>query len=175
MNFRYLRRILGLIGIGIAIWALIIPLFTGKTSDEKIGDIRKSPTSSAQTGSPIPPASTTPAPIPTPPQPQVISKSVLIPQNNEHIEGHASLIKDGNTYFVRLEDDFKATNGPDLYVGFGTDKKVDLASLFAKLKANNGGQNYQVPDNIDPTKYSSIFVYCKFFRVSFGYAPISNN
>lgn len=165
MNFRYLRRILGIVGIGVAIWALFIPLFTGKTSNEKIGDIRKSPAVSAE-------------PVTQPsaaPQPQVIATAALVPQNNEQVEGHASLIKDGNSYFVRLEDDFKATNGPDLYVGFGTGQKVDLASLFAKLKANNGGQNYQVPANMDPTKYSSIFVYCKFFRVSFGYAPLSNN
>lgn len=165
MNFRLIRRVLLILGIGIAIWALLIPLFTGKTSNEKIGDITRSPRPSALPGS---------RPTVTP-QPQVLVTSALIPQNNEHVEGHASLIKDGNTYFIRLEDDFKATNGPDLYVGFGTDQKVDLASLFAKLKANNGGQNYQVPVNIDPTKYSSIFVYCKFFRVSFGYAPLVGN
>lgn len=164
MNIRIIRLSLGAIGIGLLIWAFVIPLFTSKTANEKITDI---PQKTVQSGTPQPSGSQAPTP-----GPQVLTTTAFVAQNNEHIEGRASLIRSENTYFIRLEDDFKVTNGPDLYVGFGSNGKVDLNSLFTKLKANNGGQNYEVPSNIDPNTYTDIFVYCKFFKVSFGYAPI---
>jgi hypothetical protein len=66
-------------------------------------------------------------------------------------EGVAKIIQlaDG-TDILRLEN-FKATNGPDLYVYLSTDKtNADIVNL-GRLKGNIGNQNYLIPAGTDIT------------------------
>ncbi len=90
----------------------------------------------------------------------------------ESASGTASLVQQDSKFYVRLEEDFHTDNGPDLYVGFGNNDRADETTLFAKLKANNGGQNYEVPSSIDTSKYSQVFIYCKRFSTPFGAATL---
>ena len=55
-------------------------------------------------------------------------------------------IGDGNNV-LRLED-FKATNGPDLFVYLSTDKNATEFVNLGKLKASNGNQNYELYFNL---------------------------
>ena len=73
---------------------------------------------------------------------------------------------------LRLEN-FKATNGPDLYVYLATDDKASEFVSLGKLKANNGNQNYDIPENTDLEKYSKVLIWCKAFGVLFGNADLS--
>ena len=73
---------------------------------------------------------------------------------------------------LRLEN-FKATNGPDLYVYLVTDDKASEFVSLGKLKANNGNQNYDIPENTDLEKYSKVLIWCKAFGVLFGNADLS--
>jgi len=73
---------------------------------------------------------------------------------------------------LRLEN-FKATNGPDLYVYLVTDDKASEFVSLGKLKANNGNQNYDIPENTDLEKYSKVLIWCKDFGVLFGNADLS--
>jgi hypothetical protein len=80
-------------------------------------------------------------------------------------------IEDGSNV-LRLEN-FQSTNGPDLFVYLATD---DTASEFVNLgalKANNGNQNYEIPDDIDLDKYGKVLIWCKSFSVLFGSAQLS--
>lgn len=87
--------------------------------------------------------------------------------------GTVTLIQNlNNGNIVRLESDFKVQNGPDLYVAFGNNGTVDHDTLFAELKAIEGNQEYQVPDTIDLTKYTQVFIYCKEFSVAFSVATL---
>lgn len=79
-------------------------------------------------------------------------------------------LNDGNV--LRLEN-FKATNGPDLYVYLSTDNKASEFVSLGKLKANNGNQNYDIPENTDLEKYSKVLIWCKAFGVLFGNADLS--
>ena len=45
---------------------------------------------------------------------------------------------------LRLED-FRVTNGPDLYVYLATDKQASDFVDLGRLKANSGNQNYDIP------------------------------
>lgn len=74
---------------------------------------------------------------------------------------------------LRLEDDFKVQDGPDLYVAFGNNGTVDQATLFSKLNATEGKQEYEVPATIDPAKYGQVIIYCKEFAVNFSVASLS--
>lgn len=80
-------------------------------------------------------------------------------------------LKDGTRY-LRLEN-FKATNGPDLYVYLSTDDKASDFVSLGRLKANMGNQNYQIPSDVDLSKYDKVLIWCKAFSVLFGSAELA--
>src|SRR5918996_542592 len=89
-------------------------------------------------------------------------------------EGKAREINlENGKQFIRLEN-FKVTNGPDLYVYLATDKSTSDFVDLGKLKANNGNQNYEVPEGTDLTKYDTVLIWCKSFSVLFGSADLKS-
>ena len=87
-------------------------------------------------------------------------------------EGMAKVIplQDGSN-ILRLEN-LRVTNGPDLYVYLATDKSASDFVSLGKLKANNGNQNYNIPSEIDLTKYDTVLIWCRPFSVLFGSAEL---
>lgn len=75
--------------------------------------------------------------------------------------------------FIRFEN-FKVTNGPDLFVYLATDKTASDFVDIGRLKANNGNQNYEVPEGTDLTKYDTVLIWCKAFSVLFGSADLKS-
>ena len=88
-------------------------------------------------------------------------------------EGLAKIIPlaEGST-ILRLEN-FKSTNGPNVHVYLSTDKTASNFVDLGRLKANNGNQNYIIPNGTDLAKYSSVLIWCKDFSVLFGSAELS--
>ncbi|HEV2875877.1 MAG TPA: DM13 domain-containing protein [Nitrososphaeraceae archaeon] len=88
-------------------------------------------------------------------------------------EGMAKVIplQDGSN-ILRLEN-LRVTNGPDLYVYLATDKSASDFVSLGKLKANNGNQNYNIPSEIDLTKYDTVIIWCRPFSVLFGSAELA--
>lgn len=87
-------------------------------------------------------------------------------------EDQAKVIKlsDGSD-FLRLED-FRSTNGPDLYVYLSTDKgNSDFVNL-GRLKGNIGDQNYKIPEGTELSKYDTALIWCQAFSVLFGSAEL---
>jgi hypothetical protein len=82
-------------------------------------------------------------------------------------EGLAKVIPigDGNSVF-RLEN-FKSTNGPNVHLYLSTDKTASNFIDLGKLRANNGNQNYNIPDRTDISKYDMVLIWCKDFTVPF--------
>ena len=80
--------------------------------------------------------------------------------------------------YLRLED-LETSNGPDLRVylsevpasddwrAYG-ERYVDLG----ELKANLGSQNYEIPPDVDLSRYRSAVIWCRRFAVGFGVAPL---
>ncbi|MGQ0638243.1 MAG: DM13 domain-containing protein [Nitrososphaerota archaeon] len=79
-------------------------------------------------------------------------------------------LEDG-TSILRFEN-FKSTNGPDLYVYLATDDGATDFINLERLKANNGNQNYNIPDGADLSKYDTVLIWCKQFSVLFGSAEL---
>lgn len=147
--------ILTVAGVGIAYW-LISPLFINKKVEEKFEDITKaeqSPSSQATSS-------------------DVVAQGSFIGLGGHHAEGSTKLIKIADKYYVRFEDDFRVTNGPDLFVYFGKNGKYDASARIANLKGNIGGQNYEIPAGINPVNFNEIWVWCRTFSVAFGKAVI---
>jgi hypothetical protein len=88
------------------------------------------------------------------------------------VEGIAKVISvDGQT-FLRFEE-FKVTNGPDLFVYIAQDGDVHKGILLERLKGSTGNQNYLLPDDIDIGVYNTAVVYCKLFGVYFAEAILN--
>ncbi len=127
-----------------------------------------------------------PAAAPSPTRdagPRTVAGGELV--SHEHAtSGTAQLVRltDGS-HVVRLEN-LDTSNGPDVHVWltdapvkegkagwhlFDDGEYVDLG----KLKGNKGSQNYAVPADVDPSRYTSVSVWCDRFNVSFGAAVLA--
>ena len=84
-----------------------------------------------------------------------------------------TILLDNGNNVLRLEN-FKATNGPDLYVYLATDNKASNFVSLGELKANNGNQNYEIPEGTDLKQYNKVLIWCKTFGVLFGNADLSS-
>jgi hypothetical protein len=87
-------------------------------------------------------------------------------------QGTAKIISAGEESFLRFED-FKVTNGPDLFVYITQDGDVHKGILLERLKGSTGSQNYELPADIDLEVYNTAVVYCKLFGVYFAEAYLS--
>ncbi len=79
---------------------------------------------------------------------------------------------DDGSRFLRFEN-FKATNGPDLYVYLATDQTAEDYVSLGMLKGNIGNQNYMIPPGADLSNYDMVLIWCKQFSVLFGSAKLA--
>jgi hypothetical protein len=87
-------------------------------------------------------------------------------------EGLAKVIRlDDASMILRLEN-FKATNGPDLYVYLASDNSASDFVDLGRLKGNIGNQNYDIPEGTDFSRYDTVLIWCKAFSVLFGSAKL---
>lgn len=98
--------------------------------------------------------------------------------------GTAVVLGDGSEQrFLRFEDDFEVSNGPDLFVYLGTgspdyfdaDEWVDLGVLTGNI----GSQNYEIPashpstgEPIDLDRFDHVAVWCRRFDSTFAIARL---
>ena len=81
---------------------------------------------------------------------------------------------------LRLTD-FATSNGPEVQVYLGAAADASDNETVAKagfvtlgpIKGNVGDQNYDVPSDLDLSKYHSVTIWCHRFGVNFGTAPLS--
>lgn len=92
-------------------------------------------------------------------------------------EGTAKVLdlKDGMSERVLRFEEFRSTNGPDLYVYLSKDaRSIDGGYIdLGRLKGNVGNQNYEIPHEADLHEYSYVLIWCKQFSVLFGYANLA--
>lgn len=95
-------------------------------------------------------------------------------------EGTALILNDGTEQrFLRFED-FATDNGPDLNVYLSTAPADGDAGAFdddfidlGDLKGNVGPQNYEIPVDVDISRYSTVVIWCVRFGVAFGAADLA--
>ena len=81
---------------------------------------------------------------------------------------------------LRLTE-FETSNGPDVHVYLvATTDAIDNATVtqagfmpLGALKGTIGDQNYEVPADVDLTKYQAVTIWCRRFGVNFGTAPLT--
>ena len=77
---------------------------------------------------------------------------------------------------------FMTSNGPDVHVVLAQSEDENLKQDFVKgeldsvelglLKANQGDQNYDLPDSADLSRYDAVVIYCVRFHAVFGVAKL---
>lgn len=87
--------------------------------------------------------------------------------------GTARMLKIGEKNYIRFEEDFNVTNGPDLYVGLGENGKYIKGSELGKLKGNAGSQNYELPAGMSTDDVKEVWIWCKLFSVPFAKAVLN--
>jgi hypothetical protein len=96
--------------------------------------------------------------------------------------GRASIYQmPGGKRFLRLTD-FTTSNGPDVHVVLAPSGDPSLTKELVKgqltsvelgpLKANQGDQNYDLPDSVDLKRYDAVVIYCVRFHAVFGLAKL---
>lgn len=134
------------------------------------------PTATPAIPQPTSPPTSTLSPSPSPSAGVVASGSFRngAPGHNGSGAVQAQRLADGKINLFL--SNFSVTNGPDLYVVLSVSGDGDYSGgdlLVARLKANNGSQNYTLPDGIDIGRYRSVSIWCKSFDVVFAYAPLA--
>ena len=119
-----------------------------------------------------------PMPSMAPSEPAVLASGTFVDRSHP-TSGQVKVLTDGERRVLRLED-LRTDNGPDLNVylvpaapdapagEFGQDF-VDLGDL----KGNVGDQNYDIPDDVDLERYSTVVIWCVRFSVAFGAAGLA--
>ena len=74
---------------------------------------------------------------------------------------------------LHFDNGFTTVLGPDLFVYLATDKSASDFVNVGRLQSSSGAQSYEIPADIDLTKYDNVLVWCKSFGVLFGNASIS--
>jgi hypothetical protein len=88
-------------------------------------------------------------------------------------QGEVLIIEvDDGSKFLRFEN-FRATNGPDLFVYLATDKTASDFVNLGRLKGNIGNQNYLIPPGVDLANQDTVLIWCKQFSVLFGSAKLN--
>jgi hypothetical protein len=101
-----------------------------------------------------------------------IGEFVGVNDGIHNAEGMAKVIQlDDGRIILRLEN-FKATNGPDLYVYLAADNTASDFVNLGRLKGNIGNQNYDIPEGTDFSRYDTVLIWCQAFSVLFGSAKI---
>jgi hypothetical protein len=184
---RHRGLVLGLTAAGTALVVFVLvwfqpqKLFIDDRVDEPVPVAQTTALPSAVATPAEPPAARSPSPRPAAPQePQVIAHGSFR-SGEHHTEGTASVLalSDGRR-FLRLTD-FETSNGPVVVVWLSAaaasapDGDVDDAVHLdlGGLKGNIGNQNYELPADVDLSRYRSVVIWCARFHVAFGAASLS--
>jgi hypothetical protein len=97
-----------------------------------------------------------------------------------YADGKATIYRTTEGKLVLRLEDFVAGNGPDLYValsGHPMPRSNDETHAsgyreIARLKGNQGNQNYELPSDLDLSQYHSVVIWCRAFSVVFSSAEL---
>lgn len=88
--------------------------------------------------------------------------------------GSVEVVQTSAGWEIHLKDDFNFDGAPDPRVGFGNGGTFAAGTDFESLRENTGAQVYQVPAEINPEDFDTVFIWCRQFSVPLGSAPIGN-
>lgn len=155
-------------------------LFTDVPVDQSLEEAFTTTTTSLTTSTASP--TTTTSGTATPPTTGQVVEPVVVTSGmftgiDHSATGTVNVYEQDGRFVLRFEDDTDIQNGPDLYVwvlaaesydGGIPGEYLDLGVLTGTV----GSQNYQLPENFDPSVHRTVLIWCLRFAVPFGAAPL---
>jgi len=155
-------------------------LFTDVPVDQSLEEAFSTTTTSLTTSTASP--TTTTSGTATPPTTGQVVEPVVVTSGmftgiDHSATGTVNVYEQDGSFVLRFEDDTDIQNGPDLYVwvlaaesydGGIPGDYLDLGVLTGTV----GSQNYQLPENFDPSVHRIVLIWCLRFAVPFGAAPL---
>ena len=105
-------------------------------------------------------------------EPFIIKESKIVATPLHPAEGTVKAIITDKGITVRYEN-YKTINGPDLYVYLAKDLDAKEFVSLGRIKGTAGNINYEIPPEVDFTKYKYVLTWCKAFGVLFNSAEIN--
>ena len=171
---KMLIAVVALAAIGVA-WYAFRPerLFVNQAVNETLQPTPSTNAMSAATETPAMSAAT---------EPMVVATGMFHGGAHE-TAGTASIHQYADGHRVLRLTGFHTSNGPDVQVLLvaatdAKDNETVTKSGFvrvAALKGNIGDQNYDLPADVDLSKYRAVTIWCRRFGVNFGTAPLTKN
>lgn len=95
--------------------------------------------------------------------------------------GTWEIFTEGDKTFVKLSDDFRTRNAPDLKIFLSPQAASDAtgknatdgAVLVAPLSSNKGGQVYEIPEGVDVSAFQSILIHCEAYSKLWSAADLT--
>ena len=155
-------------------------LFVDVKVDEQLPIVASGPAQAQPT--PPTPLAPTPTPAPTPAGPVQLAVGTLI--SHEHTTtGTVRIVQQPDGARLLTLENLDTSNGPDVHVWLSAAHVVEgTAGWFTAgsadhydlglIKGNQGNQVYQIPADVDLSKYPSVDLWCVQFSVSFGAAEL---
>lgn len=86
--------------------------------------------------------------------------------------GSVEIVKVGGQTRLVLKGNFRLDGAPDPRLAFGKGG-YKRGTIFAKLKKNSGRQVYVIPNRIDVSRFTQVWLWCKKFNSPIGVAPVA--
>lgn len=97
-------------------------------------------------------------------------------KRKKSLSGDWTIIQEGDQTILRLSDDFRAANGPDLKVFLSPTAYEDVTGKTAvtgainlgALQKTRGGQDYIIPAGVNLADFQSVLIHCEAYAVLWG-------
>lgn len=102
---------------------------------------------------------------------EIVKTGTFIGQSDHAASGTVSVQRVNGSWIIVLEPDFRFDGAPDARLAFGNGT-FDPSTVFSPLYADSGLQDYLVPQRIDPSAYSQVWIWCEQHTVPLGVAEL---
>ena len=114
----------------------------------------------------------------------ILATGTFAGQTGHQVSGTVSVVEDGGTHYLRFEN-YEQTQGPDVFVyltpSATPEASADVAAGERVLidGGADGGESTKegtfvqaLPEDVDPTQYRGVSIWCDDFGVPFGSATL---
>lgn len=105
----------------------------------------------------------------------IVTERIFV-KKEKTIKGGWAIIQRGGDTYIRFNDEFKTSNGPDLKVFLSPQAIDDVSGKTAiegainigELISNKGSQEYKLPAGVNASDFKSVLIHCEQYSKLWG-------